>query len=63
MAPRDDLNNLNIEPLEFHGNLTPKKYIDWVYAIERIIELKEYNDEKAFKLGILNLQGYTSLWY
>ena len=28
-----------------------------------IIELKEYNDKKAFKLVILKLKGYASLWY
>jgi len=61
--PRDDLSDLKIEALEFDGNLKPKKYIDWVQAIEKIIELKEYNDEKAFKLVILKLKGYASLWY
>jgi len=29
----------------------------------RIIELKEYNDEKAFKLVILKLKGYALIWY
>jgi len=28
-----------------------------------IIEIKEHNDEKAFKLVILKLKGYASLWY
>ena len=40
-----------------------KPFIDWVQATKRIIELKEYNDEKAFKLAILKLKGYASLWY
>jgi len=34
-----------------------------VQAIKRIIELKEYNDERIFKLVILKLKGYVSLWY
>jgi len=34
-----------------------------VQAIQRIIKLKEYNDEKTFKLVILELKGYASLWY
>jgi len=37
--------------------------MDWVRAIERIIELKDYNDEKAFKLAILKLREYASLWH
>jgi len=49
--------------LEFDGNLKSKNYIDWVQAIERIIELGEYNDEKVFKLVILKLKGYASLWH
>ena len=40
-----------------------KNYIDCIRAMERIIELKQYNDEKAFKLAILKLKGYASLWY
>ena len=60
---RDDLWDLKVEVLEFDGNLNLKNYLDWVQAIERIFELKEYNDEKAFKLIILKLKGYASLWY
>jgi len=48
---------------EFDGNLKLENYIDWVLAIERIIELKEYNDKKAFKLVDLKLKVYASLWY
>ena len=33
------------------------------YAIERIIKLKEYKDEKGFKLVIFKLKQYASLWY
>jgi len=31
--------------------------------MERIFELKEYNDKKTFKLTILNMKGYSSLSY
>ena len=34
-----------------------------VQSMERIFKLKEYNDEKAFKLIILNVKGYASLLY
>jgi len=39
--PRDDLGDLKVEAPEFDGNLKLENYIDWVQAIERIIELKE----------------------
>jgi len=32
-----------------------------VQAIEGILELKEYNEEKSFKLAILKLKGHASL--
>jgi len=46
--PRDDLSEFKVEAPEFDSNLKPKNYIDWVQAIEKLIKLKEYNDEKAF---------------
>ena len=58
---RDDLSDLKIEALKFDGDLKLKDN-DCMQAIERIIELKEYNDKKAFKLAILKLKGYASLW-
>jgi len=31
--------------------------------MERIIEIKGYSGEKAFKLAVLKLKLYASLWY
>jgi len=31
--------------------------------MERIIEIKGYSREKAFKLAILKLKQYATLWY
>jgi len=38
--PSDDLSDLKVKAPEFDGNLKPENYIDWVQAIERIIELE-----------------------
>jgi len=43
------------------GNFNLKRYLDWVQPMERIFELKEYNDEKSFKMVILKMKGYASL--
>jgi len=40
----------------------PKNYLDLVKALERIFEPKDHNDEKAFKLAILKMKRYASLW-
>ena len=61
--PRDSLKDLKVSASEFDDNLDPKNYFDWVQAFERIFGLKEDNDGKAFKLAILKLKGYASLWY
>ena len=58
---RDDHVDLKIEELKFDANLKSKNHLDWVQAIEMIFELKEYNDEKAFKLAILKIKEYASL--
>jgi len=62
-APLDDLRDLKFEPPEFEGNLNPDAFLEWVQAIERIFEIKEYSDEKSFKVAILKLKRYASLWY
>jgi len=57
---RDDLWDLKVKAPNFDGNLNLENYLDWVQALERIFELKYYNDEKA---SILKMKGYASLWY
>jgi len=60
---RDDLKNLIIEALEFDGNLKLEECLEWLQAMERIIEIKGYSRKKAFKLAILKLKQYALLWY
>ena len=59
---RNDLKDLRIEGLEFDGSLKPEDYLEWVQAMERMIEIKGYSRQKPFKLAILKLKQYASLW-
>jgi len=59
----DDLRDLKFDPLEFEGNLNPEVFLEWMQSIERFFEIKEYSDDKAFKITILKLKKYASLWY
>ena len=59
---RDDLKDLRIEAPEFDKSLKPADYLEWVQAMERIIEIKGYSGEKAFKLAVLKLKQYASPW-
>jgi len=43
-----------VEAVEFNGNLNSKSYLDWVPAIKRIFELKDYDDESPSSQPFLN---------
>ena len=58
---RDDLKDLKIKSSNFDGNLNPESKPDWVQSMERSFELKDYNEDKSFKLSILNIKGYAFL--
>jgi len=54
---------MKIDPPEFEGNLNPDLFIEWMQASEMFFEIKEYSNEKAFKITVLQLKTYASLWY
>jgi len=59
----DDLRDMKLDPSEFEGSLDPNLFIEWIQALEQFFEIKEYSDEKAFKVVVLKLKKYASLWY
>jgi len=59
----DDLRDLKFDPPEFEGSLNPEVFLEWMQSIERFFDIKEYSDEMAFKIAILKLIKYASLWY
>jgi len=61
--PTDDLSDMKIDPLKFEGNLNPNLFVEWMQALERFFEIKEYSDDKAFKVVVRKLKKYASLWY
>jgi len=61
MHPTNDHKDLKVGPSECDGSLNLKNYLDWVKPIKRIFELKEYNEEKSFKLAILKMKGMPLL--
>jgi len=60
--PVDDLRDMKFDPPEFEGNLNPDLFIEWMQALERFFEIKEYSEEKVFKVVVLKLKKYASLW-
>ena len=59
--PVDDLRDMKFDPLEFEGNLNPEIFLKWKQSIDRFFEIKEYTDEKPFKVAFLKLKKYASL--
>ena len=57
MHPMDELRDLKVEASELDDNRNIENYLDLVQVIKRIFELKEYNNEKSFKLAFLNWRG------
>ena len=57
------MRGMKFDPPEFEGNLNPAIFLEGNQFIERFFEIKEYTDEKAFKVVVLKLKRYASLWY
>ncbi|KAK9756103.1 hypothetical protein RND81_01G073500 [Saponaria officinalis] len=55
--------NIRVEIPDFHGSLNPEELLDWFHSVERVFEYKSYDDSKKFKVAVLKLKGYASLWY
>ncbi|XP_074305706.1 uncharacterized protein LOC141640927 [Silene latifolia] len=59
----DDDRGLKLDIPDFNGVLDPKKFSDWIRQAERVFQYKEYDEHKQFKVAILKLTKYASLWY
>ena len=61
--PLNDLRDMKFDPHEFEGSLHPNLYLEWMQSFERFLDIKEYSKEKAFKVVVLKLKKYASVWY
>jgi len=59
----DDLKDMKFDPPDLDGILNLDMYLKWIQTVKRFFEVKGYSDEKSFKVAILKLKKYTSLWY
>jgi len=48
---------------KFNGSLNLDSYLKWVQSIKRFFHVKEYSDEKAFKVVVHKLERYPLFWY
>ena len=59
----DDLRDMKFDPPDFEGTLNPDVYLEWIQTVERLFKAKGYSNENSFKIAILKLKKYASLWY
>jgi hypothetical protein len=52
---------LNIS--EFHGCLQPEEFLDWVAALEGILEIKEVPDEQRVSVVATKFKGRVAAWW
>ena len=51
------------DPPDFERTLNPDVHLEWIQTVKRFFDVKGYCDEKFFKVAILKLKKYASLWY
>ncbi|WRX11629.1 Retrotransposon gag domain - like 10 [Theobroma cacao] len=54
---------IKVDILEFEGRLHPDDFLDWLYTVERVFELKDIFDEKRVKLVAIKLKKHASIWW
>ena len=56
-------NDFKVDIPKFEGKLDLDKFLDWLQAVERVLDYKEILDEKNVKLVAVNLRKYASTWW
>jgi hypothetical protein len=56
-------NGFKINISEFQGDLQPKEFLDWVFAIEEVFEFNGALDERRVSLVVHTFQGRVAVWW
>ncbi|KAH7859136.1 hypothetical protein Vadar_032049 [Vaccinium darrowii] len=54
---------MKIELPEFHGTMSPEEFLDWVTAVEEIMEFKEVPMDRRVPLMATRFRGRASAWW
>jgi len=57
------MNDIEIDILDFEGNLQPDDFLDWLETIERVFEYKEVPEEQKVKIVTTKLKKQASIWW
>ena len=56
-------NGLKIDIPKFQGDLTAEEFLDWVVAIEEILDFKKVPDSKWVPLVATRFRGRAAAWW
>ncbi|GAV85117.1 hypothetical protein CFOL_v3_28556 [Cephalotus follicularis] len=59
----DNDRGLHLEMPEFEESLNPEDFEDCLNSMERILEFKEYTNEKKCKVIIFKFKKYANIWW
>ncbi|GKV27101.1 hypothetical protein SLEP1_g36308 [Rubroshorea leprosula] len=62
-APKSTDLGIKIDIPDFEGRLQPNEFIDWLYTVECVFELKDIPDDKRVKLVAIKLKKHASIWW
>ncbi|PWA46995.1 hypothetical protein CTI12_AA504100 [Artemisia annua] len=48
---------------DFKGKSHPDEFIDWLYTVERVFDIKNLSDEQKVKLVAIKLKKNASIWW
>jgi len=54
-VPPSNSNDFRVDILDFQGKLDPEEFLDWLSAVERVLNYKVVLEDKKFKLVVLKL--------
>ena len=60
---RNQDEDIRVDIPEFNGKLNPEEYLEWLNAVERMFELKAWDEFKQYKMVILKLKSFASTWF
>ncbi|GJS86349.1 aspartyl protease_2 domain-containing protein [Tanacetum coccineum] len=60
----DSYQNLGVKVdiLDFEGKSHPDEFIDWLYTVERVFDIKNLSDEQKVKLVAIKLKKSALIW-
>ncbi|GJW43911.1 reverse transcriptase domain-containing protein [Tanacetum coccineum] len=54
---------MKVDIPDFEGKSHPDEFIDWLYTVERVFDIKNLSDEQKVKIVAIKLKKNASMWW